>query len=120
MCTENCYRKPILYSTIYEDAYNSDDKNQWVKNIIVASNKCCIRNHIFTLELALKAVLTQSIFKNIEKDTLKKLKSSVENAKKQRIMRLRFIQKKTLNHMYKPKGSMFWRNLKNHVNDLTR
>lgn len=110
MCIKKCYRRPILYSNVYEDAYKSTDRNQWVIDIMKYQNMCCIRKRIFTLELVLKAVLTQSIFKNIEMDTLKKLKLCVEDGRKQRIMRLRCIQKKTLNHMYKPKGSMFWKN----------
>ena len=109
MCPLRCYKYPILYNILYDDAYKSNDRNQWILDEI-KKNKCCLRKRIFTLQLIYKAVTTQSIFNKINSETFRYLKEEIEIAKKQRVIRLRVIQKKTLHHMYKPMGRMFWKN----------
>lgn len=109
MCRLKCYKYPILYNILYDDAYKSNDRNQWVLNEL-KKNKCCLRKRIFTLQLIYKAVTTQSIFKSINAETFNSLKKEIDVVQKQRVIRLQLIQKKTLNHIYKPMGRMFWKN----------
>lgn len=118
MCTAKCYRHPITYSSVYNDAYNASDRNTWLMNSL-KTEMCCMRKRILTLTCISKAVSTQSIFHSVKRESMLALTKEIERVEKQRIMRIRYIQKKTLHHMYKPKGRMFCKSLNVFKNMLT-
>lgn len=112
MCKKRSKIHPMLYSTIYDDAYLSKDRNKWINDMLNKCKRLSSRERIFTLQLMMKAVSTQSIFKNVSSSTYNNLICFVSHSIRERNNRLKYIQKKTLQHMYKPHGSMFWKNYK--------
>lgn len=112
MCKRRTKLRPMLYSTIYDDAYKSKDRNKWINEMLNKCNRLNSRERIFTLQLMMKAVSTQSIFKNITSSTYNKLRYLVAHSIHERNSKIKCIQKQTLKHMYKPNGSMFWKNYK--------
>ena len=112
MCNFKC-KKSIRYIHIYDEAFKSKDKSSWLKYIINYLNFCCPRRRILTIQILSKAVHTQSIFSNIDADAFEQLVNAVKSTQKERLQKLRKIQNKTLNHMYKPNGTMYWKNLHN-------
>ena len=70
----------------------------------------CVRKRFYTLQHVLKALKTQRIFRDISAENMQHTKKQYDLTLLEIDSCVKKIQSRTLHHMYKPNGSMFWLN----------
>lgn len=98
---------PLRYCSVYESAYRSTDKNEWLSSFISRASNACLSYQCRAMRFLSVALETQSIFEKIEPAAKKMAFASIQRVRKIQSIRTRRLVKRMLHHTYRPGGRMY-------------
>ncbi len=98
---------PLRYGTLYDSAFISKNKNEWLRQFSYDMSKGCLAYQCRAAKYIDVAMNTQAIFSRVDVGIARRIQTKATRTLTVKQMRMRRLARRMLSHAYRPGGRMY-------------